>query len=75
MQNNVWFGSIILSDNKFKPEFKTSLSKITKVPPGYSGNVLMWLENSVQDFGPRELCLQKSISASGISQFSTLLSF
>ena len=32
--------------------------------PGYSGNVLMWLENSIQDFGPPELSLQSRISGS-----------
>ena len=41
--------------------------------PGYSGNVLMWLENSIQDFGPPELSLQSRIS--GSSEFWEFNSF
>ena len=49
LSNDVWYMVIIMQED---------VTMWLCVPPGYSGNELMWLENSVQDFGPRELGLK-----------------
>ena len=61
LSNDVWYMVIIMQED---------VTMWSCVPPGYSGNELMWLENSVQDFGPRELGLRSRYQGwSRISQF------